>query len=172
MSPCGRPTPRGILAGPCSSATIGSALVGRMGPVGIQQVVTVEVIRSQTARNRTVKLLLAGGGTLVLATLALGIPGRLPSEVKLCAFKGLTGVDCPGCGLTRGLMALLSGDVSAALSYHPLSPVFLALLALGTGVVWWDGVRDTTLLERLWTRAGLPVGVALAVALVLVRLLR
>ena len=45
----------------------------------------------------------------------------------LCPFKLLTGMDCPTCGTTRGVAALLNGDISSAWSYNPLSFV-VALL--------------------------------------------
>ena len=35
-----------------------------------------------------------------------------------CLFKYLTGIDCPGCGLTRAALSLLKGDVRAAAGYN------------------------------------------------------
>ena len=37
-----------------------------------------------------------------------------------CPIKYLTGVSCPGCGMTRAWMAFLSGRVRLAFAYHPL----------------------------------------------------
>lgn len=37
-----------------------------------------------------------------------------------CPFKVLTGLDCPGCGLTRAFRAALHFDFVAAFQYHPL----------------------------------------------------
>lgn len=52
-----------------------------------------------------------------------------------CPFRFFTGVCCPGCGMTRAYLALLSGDVPAAFAYHPLfwavGPV--ALIAMFQG---------------------------------------
>ena len=36
-----------------------------------------------------------------------------------CIFKRIVGLYCPGCGGTRALKALLSGDIAASLFYHP-----------------------------------------------------
>ena len=36
-----------------------------------------------------------------------------------CPFKYLTGVDCPGCGFQRSLLALLQGDLSRSLHLYP-----------------------------------------------------
>ena len=45
-----------------------------------------------------------------------------------CPFHLLTGLDCPGCGLTRATHALLHGNLSAAVGYNALIPLYLALL--------------------------------------------
>lgn len=37
-----------------------------------------------------------------------------------CPIKFLTGISCAGCGMSRAWLALLRGDWSAALAFHPL----------------------------------------------------
>ncbi|NCO33000.1 MAG: DUF2752 domain-containing protein [Armatimonadetes bacterium] len=39
--------------------------------------------------------------------------------VSLCPFKMMTSLPCPGCGLTRSLIALSHGSLSLSLRYHP-----------------------------------------------------
>lgn len=46
----------------------------------------------------------------------------------VCPLFSLTGLACPGCGMTRGLHALLHGDVAAAMGFNALIPLFLLLL--------------------------------------------
>ena len=41
-----------------------------------------------------------------------------------CPFHAMTGLNCPGCGLTRGFHALFRGDVFGALHYNLLIPFF------------------------------------------------
>jgi hypothetical protein len=51
-----------------------------------------------------------------------------------CVFYHVTGLPCPGCGLTRSCIALLHGDAVQSLRYHPFGPFLLAgilLLAVG-----------------------------------------
>lgn len=38
----------------------------------------------------------------------------------ICLFRSVTGIPCPGCGLTRSAIALFSGKVDASLMFHPL----------------------------------------------------
>jgi hypothetical protein len=68
----------------------------------------------------------------------------LPAAVPLgppCPLRTLTGIPCPFCGMTRGVIALLHGDVSAALSFNPGAFLIVAM-ALGLLVAWrWQRVR-------------------------------
>ena len=53
-----------------------------------------------------------------------------PSNVNflpVCPLYSMTGIACPGCGLTRGFHALFHGDVLTALDYNALLP-FYALI--------------------------------------------
>ncbi len=51
--------------------------------------------------------------------------------VPVCLFQAMSGLPCPGCGLTRALSSLVQGDPAAAFSYHPFAfivlPLFLTL---------------------------------------------
>lgn len=47
-----------------------------------------------------------------------------------CPIKFVTGVSCPGCGMTRACLSLLGGDPAAAFGYHPLVWLLPAALAL------------------------------------------
>ena len=49
----------------------------------------------------------------------------------LCVFHHLTGLDCPGCGMTRAFHALSHGHLGEALSLNLIAPVlFVCLLAV------------------------------------------
>lgn len=37
-----------------------------------------------------------------------------------CIFKKITGLSCPGCGMTRAWLSVLKGDIEMAFYYHPL----------------------------------------------------
>jgi hypothetical protein len=46
-----------------------------------------------------------------------------------CPLYQMTGLACPGCGLTRGFHALFHGDVLTALDYNALVPLFALFFA-------------------------------------------
>ena len=37
-----------------------------------------------------------------------------------CLIRAIFGIPCPGCGMTRAVLSLLSFDLPQALAYHPL----------------------------------------------------
>lgn len=81
-------------------------------------------IRSWLCARRRILLFLCGVFGAYLLMFALGIT---------CPIKFLTGVSCPGCGLTRACVSALCLRFADAFAYHPLFwlvPVALVLLAL------------------------------------------
>ncbi len=69
---------------------------------------------------------------LVLAAGVLWFPQQLSELVGSispgCTFRRLTGLECPGCGGTRALRALISGEPWAALRYNPFIIAALPIL--------------------------------------------
>lgn len=47
---------------------------------------------------------------------------------ELCHMRRFTGLDCPGCGLTRSFISLGHGDVVAAWQFNPAGIVLFGLL--------------------------------------------
>ena len=49
-----------------------------------------------------------------------------------CVFKEITGLDCPGCGMTRAVLAMLDGDFYQAFRFNMLvfvlAPIYLLYL--------------------------------------------
>jgi hypothetical protein len=66
------------------------------------------------------------------------------SDFPLCPMASSLGIPCPGCGLTRATLALLHGDVGAALRFHPLVAVLAPLFIGFVGSATLDLVRDPT----------------------------
>lgn len=45
---------------------------------------------------------------------------RIIMYQKLCFFRNITGLPCPGCGMTRAYISLISLDIKKSFYYHPL----------------------------------------------------
>ena len=79
-------------------------------------------------------LLLVPAAVLVAAML---LPTGWESPVPLCLFKGLTGLDCPGCGMTCAFLFIGHGRFADAAALHPFSiPAFLIVAGMAAaGIV-------------------------------------
>jgi len=50
--------------------------------------------------------------------------------IQLCLFRSVTGLPCPGCGLTRGFSSLSRGKITQAWALNPFSlPLYAATVA-------------------------------------------
>lgn len=69
--------------------------------------------------RRTETITLVSAGALQIGLYLAGLPGWA------CPFKQVTGLPCPGCGLTTATGQLLHGQFSASLHTHPFAGIFL-----------------------------------------------
>ncbi|WP_082120686.1 DUF2752 domain-containing protein [Pedobacter sp. BMA] len=54
----------------------------------------------------------------------------LQNHLLPCPFKTITGLDCPGCGFQRSLVALITGDfVKSFLLYPPSISIIISFLS-------------------------------------------
>lgn len=67
---------------------------------------------------------------------AMVLPARWESPVPLCIVKALTGLECPGCGMTRSFLLIGHGRLAAAAKMHPAGlPAFLIVAGMAlTGI--------------------------------------
>lgn len=77
---------------------------------------------------RRVRLLVAAPVAAAVGAVVLAVNGPHVTGVR-CPFHALTGLDCPGCGSTRALAALVNGDIPRTVDHHALILVALLLLA-------------------------------------------
>ena len=81
----------------------------------------------KTPRARVLLLLvLAAAAAWILRTFP---PWQYPIYPS-CPIRALTGWNCPGCGTTRALAALLLGHWADAWHYNPMAVIAYPLLAL------------------------------------------
>jgi hypothetical protein len=69
-----------------------------------------------------VRVLLAFAVFLGLAASDIALPG-------FCLFRALFDFDCPGCGITRSIVALLSFDVARSFALNPAGAVVVLYFA-------------------------------------------
>lgn len=106
----------------------------------------------------------------------IGIVGVLSGIVSIplwiglpmCGFAAMTGLPCPGCGLTRSTHAILRGDLAHAYHTQPfafvVSPLLGAMVAYAAITFLWKGQPSLPAFAR---RSGLVLLAVLA-ALMLV----
>jgi len=75
---------------------------------------------STLIENRAEGLAIVGAGVLLVGLHLAGLPGWA------CPFKSLTGIPCPGCGLTTATAELLHGHFRASLNTHAFAGIFFA----------------------------------------------
>ena len=76
------------------------------------------------------------GKVLILVLLGLSIIflfikkfGEITGSI--CLIRGLTGVPCPSCGMSRAIISVINGDIINAFKFHPLFWLpFVALLLI------------------------------------------
>ena len=58
-----------------------------------------------------------------------------------CPFEHLTGLLCPGCGVSGMMLALLRGDLAAAFACNPVTFCLLPAFAALIGYLSWRYIR-------------------------------
>jgi len=69
----------------------------------------------------------------------------LQDHLLPCPFKYLTGIDCPGCGFQRAVLALFRGDISQSIALYPAAiPLMVIILyTLGNRFYKLDTPKNT-----------------------------
>src|SRR5262245_31252568 len=79
------------------------------------------------------------------AALVLRLLPSLQALLPPCPFHLLTGLECPGCGMTRAFAALFTGDLASAFLLNPFAPMFAAYLSIRFGATMyrnsWEGFQ-------------------------------
>ena len=115
---------------------------------------------------------ICGGAALAgaAAFVATHDPSAAGTRYPGCVFHQMTGLWCPGCGLTRGTHELLHGHLGAALGYNVFTPAALAVILaawLGWLTMAW-GAPTIRVPQRLGQWTGVIV-VVLGVAYTVLR---
>ncbi|NLZ47488.1 MAG: DUF2752 domain-containing protein [Clostridiales bacterium] len=79
--------------------------------------IAVEVILSIVTCGKYFGILAAIGAVSILF-------GHITNR-SICLFYNITGVPCPGCGMTRAFLHLFKGNILQAFKYNPLFPLVI-----------------------------------------------
>lgn len=81
-------------------------------------------------RNKTIQAFCAGAIVCgsVISIIAV-VNYCLLRSTQLCVFRAVTGLPCPGCGLTHSGLAFCRGEVAESLRYHALLVPYILTLA-------------------------------------------
>ena len=103
-------------------------------------------------KMRSDRALLVALAVLALTWAAHTLYQRGPSGLGWypgCVFHKVTGLHCPGCGMTRAAYAALHGDFGHAFRMNPVGMVLLPLAVVGLGIEVVGWVRNRPLPFRL-----------------------
>ncbi len=96
------------------------------------------------------------------------------SSPLLCPIRAMTGIPCPGCGLTRSFTAIAMGDLSRAVDYHLFGPalglICCYLLLQSLYEIWCNRAVYPVFLRRLCRPGPMLVGAGLVFGYHLIRL--
>lgn len=117
-----------------------------------------------TVKEARRSALMASIGLATIAASFLYAPWSQTGPV-LCPFRLLTGLPCPGCGLTRSFCAIAQGRWGDAFADHLFGPALMAALVVGIPLLYAEALtrRANPLLRAILysKRLGLVAGGAL-----------
>lgn len=111
----------------------------------------MSITQAPATRRLASSELVAAAGVAALGVSALLSPEHIEDGPVICPFRRLTGLPCPGCGLTRSWTYLTHGWWRESLHVHLFGPILaLVVLVLAVAVVRaWVRRTPAPSLDRL-----------------------
>jgi lysylphosphatidylglycerol synthetase-like protein (DUF2156 family) len=109
---------------------------------------------------------IAGVAAVHMTLVATGLPGWQ------CPMRYGLGVPCPGCGLSRAVKALVSGNVGQAIAIHAFAPISLGVLVLILYSVLGSRNQQNRMIQHVQQIEKLGVSAILVVVFMLYWLMR
>jgi len=104
--------------------------------------------------------------TLIIPYIIMKTNPHIESSQSFCPFKLLTGLPCPGCGITKSIVFFYQGDIYKSLYYHILGPVvvlfsILLILLLVTEIITQRDYFNSTIFynKNLAYALGIMLGI-------------
>lgn len=116
----------------------------------------------EPARYIHVNVLISHALVVSVAIVFARFPGGLEMVPHVCLIQYLFNEPCPGCGITRSVLALLQGDFVRAWAFNPIGPLlFLAMVIqvpLRALVLSDPGWSDAAVAAGRWIAGGVMMG--------------
>jgi hypothetical protein len=88
---------------------------------------------------------------------AINILSWLKTHLLGCPIKQYLGIDCPGCGFQRSVLALLEGDFAHSFKLYPPTVPLIALIAFSLAHLKFDFKQGAFLIKILYIGISLLV---------------
>lgn len=116
---------------------------------------------ADTPKKRLLRIALMGGGLLVLLV-GYGVFYNIMGFGIPCMLHEITGLECPGCGLTRAIAAVVRLDIAAAFGFNALWPLYAFYFlwgGIGMAVAYIKRGESGYLPGKIWMHAVILAGV-------------
>ena len=104
-------------------------------------------IGNLTKDQRIIKASIAGVFFLILLISHFYDPVNY--KVTDCSFKHITGLSCPGCGLSRSFHSVANMNLPEAFRFHLLGPVFFLLLLSVSIFYSYEAISGNSIKTRI-----------------------
>ena len=99
--------------------------------VASEEIVATGQVSSQASRGLAILAFVWISGVMVASVVWNPAPPAASGDYfTVCGFKNLTGLPCPGCGLTHSFCSLAKSEIADAFAFNALGPPTFLLLIL------------------------------------------
>jgi hypothetical protein len=132
----------------------------------------MDAVQPNNFRSSTTERVFSALGLMGMAAGALVITNFNPVTAGFfpqCPFHAMTGLNCPGCGMTRGFNALFHGELLTALHFNALLPFFFLFFSYFGLSLFLTAVRGRGLTWKFFTPPLLYIFLALTLIFAVAR---
>jgi hypothetical protein len=111
------------------------------------------IIHTPHTQQRKFYLFITAGTSVVWLWIFYTLYAGMAQGFSPCIFRGITGISCPSCGITRGIVALLQGNISAPAHYNMLAYIAMPVLVIAPLWLIVDSISAKASMYTTYTHA-------------------